>query len=137
MVVKEVTRIVDNIEKMAGKPDKGALEDLEGQIKKSFEILKEGKAKSLFNISSKQYKEGDIDIDRYWYILTKDIRDEIEKGMILHALAKSGPAAPGEISRNSNVHLNKMYRYIVSLRNDGKIVVTGETEDSLIYSKGV
>lgn len=137
MKVKEVTKIVNHLEKMAGKPDKESLEGLESQIKKSFEILKEGKAKFLFNISSKQYNKGDIDIDRYWDILTNNVRDEIEKGLILHALAKSGPAAPGEISTNSGVPLNQMYRHIVSLLNDRKIIVTGETEDSLIYSRGV
>ncbi len=136
MDVKEVTQIVDNIEKMAGQPDKKALKGLEGHIKKSFEILKEGKAKFLFNLSSKQYNKGEIDIDRYWDILTENVRNEIEKGLILYALASSGPATPREISMSSGVPLNRMYWRIVSLLKDGEIVATGETEDSLIYSRG-
>jgi hypothetical protein len=136
MVVEEIIPILDNLEKLAGEPKEDALEELEDQIKKSFEILKEGKAKYLFSLSSRQYKKGEIDLDFYWSILTSNVRDELEKGMILHSLASSGPAPPNEISKNSGVPLNRMYKHIVSLLSDRQIVVTGETEDSLTYSRG-
>jgi len=135
MGIEEVARIADSIGRMAGRPDEGALGDLEGQIKRSFEVLKEGKTKLLFNITSKQYKKGSIGLERYWDILTKDVKDEMEMGLILHSLIDSGPAAPGEISANSGVPLARMYRHVVSLIQDGKIVVSDETEDSLIYSR--
>lgn len=136
MVFEEIAPVLDNLEKLAGKPKEDALEELEGQIKTCFETLKEGKAKYLFSLSSKQYKKGEIDLDFYWRILTGNLKDEIEKGMILHSLASSGQASPEEISKNSGVPLARMYGHISSLISDGQVVVTGENEDSLIYSRG-
>lgn len=135
MVFEEITPVLDNLEKLAGKPKEDALEELESQIKTCFETLKEGKAKYLFGLSSKQYKKGDIDLDFYWRILTGNLKDEIEKGLILHSLTSSGPATPKEISKNSGVPLVRMYGHVGSLLGDRQIVVTGESEDSLIYSR--
>lgn len=135
-VIEKVAGIVSNIEGISEQPTENkTIQALEDQVRSSFDVLKEGKTRFLFTLTAKQYKNGHVDAARYKDILNQNIKDELEKGLILLVLRDLGSATPLQISTKSNIPIGRMYAHIVALFKDGEIEITGETEDWLIFSR--
>lgn len=56
-----------------------------------------------------------------------------ERSLILKELKNQGPSTLDELSKVTCIEKEKLFRHMIAMRQFGKIAITGERDDQLVY----
>lgn len=56
-----------------------------------------------------------------------------ERSLILKELKNQGPSTLDELSKITHIEKEKLFRHMIAMRQFGKIAITGERDDQLVY----
>jgi len=56
-----------------------------------------------------------------------------ERSLILKEIKNQGPSTLDELSKATGIDKEKLFRHIIAMRQFGKIAITGERDNQLVY----
>ena len=56
-----------------------------------------------------------------------------ERGLILKGLKNQGPSTLDELSKTTGIEKEKLFKHMIAMRQFGKVAITGERDDQLVY----
>jgi predicted transcriptional regulator len=56
-----------------------------------------------------------------------------ERSLILRQIKDQGPSTLDELSKATGMDREKLFRHIIAMRQFGKIAITGERDNQLVY----
>jgi len=56
-----------------------------------------------------------------------------ERSLILKGLKNQGPSTLDELSKVTGIEKEKLFKHMIAMRQFGKVAITGERDDQLVY----
>lgn len=135
MELKKVGENLARIEELSKLPaNEDTIKALEEQVNAALSLIKEGKGRFNATQMKLAYKKGNIDMKRYKELLSTNIRNEIEGGLILRYLKTFGPMTPQDVAKEVKVPLSRIYAHFSALLRRNEVEAVGETEKSYIFA---
>ena len=57
-----------------------------------------------------------------------------ERSLILNLLKTQGPMTLDELTKSTGIDKEKLFKHMIAMRQFGKIAITGERNDQLVYA---
>jgi predicted ArsR family transcriptional regulator len=56
-----------------------------------------------------------------------------ERSLIIKGLKSQGPATLDELTKTTGIEKEKLFKHMIAMRQFGKVAITGERDNQLIY----